>query len=951
MTEDRGFASLAKGLGALMVLAGLIAGLPAALAVAVGWPLPHGLPRLSDISSALGGQSIDDAFLVKALAVLCWLAWGQFTACVVTEMVGWRQGRGSRRVPLAGGLQPLVARLMMAATLIVHIGPRPSPPSPVLVRTVAVVHVTDAAPPAVASPTADVSPTQPVEQATKTYVVKPRDDLWRLAERHLGDGERWRELFTINQGRPQPNGGALRTPRLIRPGWILEFPADAALPADASPPAGEHPGPEASVAVPASVDPLETIPTAPDARACQAFSRPEPQAAASLPTGDHSGEMAAPSSSAPSATPEPAPPVAANPALPSGETDDPARTGLPAGLLGAGLLATGLVATLGRLRKAQQRRLPRHRAVRMAGPSAVPTEVALRRAAAGSPAGRLDLALRAFAARGMDRRSGRCPAISAVQVSPDGQMEVLLAGRLDAEPGLFEVSADSQVWTLRGDVSDAVLRDALRDVGAPVPGLVTVGALAGTTVLIDVEAAGCTSLVGDEEATSRAVRNMALELATSTWADTIDLVMVSSEPRTAFSALERVRVVSTLAEVIDDIAASAAALNDALTRIGVPTTLDARLGTDAADGWVPTVVLCDDPAADPDAFAHLLALTAGGGRGLAVIVRGDIPHAGRVIHFGRNVVEVTPPGVALAPVGPSTTQTESLEEILEAAADHDGVEPGDDIVLGPPEGAPGRPVVDMSYREHDFDVLVRLLGPVEIEGAKDPVDRRKAVEMVVYLATHPDGLDDERLKTALWPDEQAPQSSFNTTVTRARSRLGSDPDGNPHLPHLVAAGGLYRVGPRVTTDFALLERRLVAARQSIPEAAARTLRDALELVRGGPFAGVRQGYEWAYAEGLVARIELVVADAAHHLAQLALERRDPEVAHWAAAQGLLASPGDEVLYRDRMLACDLAGNPAGVEAVMDELVAVAEALEPYDTLHPETIALYERLSHRRRRTG
>jgi hypothetical protein len=52
-----------------------------------------------------------------------------------------------------------------------------------------------------------------------------------------------------------------------------------------------------------------------------------------------------------------------------------------------------------------------------------------------------------------------------------------------------------------------------------------------------------------------------------------------------------------------------------------------------------------------------------------------------------------------------------------------------------------------------------------------------------------------------------------------------------------------------------------------------------------------------------------------------------------------------------MLACDLAGNPAGVEAVMDELGAVAEALEPYDTLHPETITLYNQLSHRRRRTG
>ena len=950
MTENRGFARLAKGLGALMILAGLIVGLPAALAVTVGWPLPNGLPRLSDISSALGGQSIDDAFLLKTLAVLCWLAWGQFTACVVAEMVGWRQGRGSCRVPLAGSLQPLVARLMIAAALVVHIGPRPSPP-PVLVRTVAAVHLADTAPPAPTSITPAASPTLPVEQATKTYVVKPRDDLWRLAERHLGDGARWRELFKTNQGRPQPDGGALRSPRLIRPGWILEFPTDAAMPADASPPAGDHTAPEASVAFSAPVAVLETVPTTPDAPACPASTGPETQAAVSLPPGDHPDEIAVPLSSAPSATTAPAPLAAANPAHPSGATHDPGSPGLPAGLLGAGLLATGLVATLDRLRRAQQRRRPRHRAVRMAGPSAVPTEVALRRAAACSPAGRLDLALRAFANCGMNRRSGEGPAISAVQVGPDGQVEVLLAGRLDAEPGPFEVSADSQVWTLRGDVSDAVLRETLRDVGAPVPGLVTVGALAGTTVLIDVEAAGCTSLVGDEEATSRALRTMGLELATSTWADTIDVILVSSEPRTALSALERVRVASTLAEVIDDIAADAAALNDALTRIGAPTTLDARLGTDAADGWIPSVVLCDDPAADPSAFAHLLALAAGGGRGLAVIVRGDVPEAGRVVHFRRDVIDVTPPGVTLAPVGPSTTQTEALGEILEAAADPDGVEPGDDIVLGPADGAPRGPVVDMPYQEHDFDVLVRLLGPVEIEGAKAPVDRRKAVEMVVYLATHSDGLDDERLKTALWPDDQAPQSSFNTTVTRARSRLGTDPDGHPHLPHLVAAGGLYKVGPRVTTDFAILQRRLVAARQSTPDVAARTLRDALELVRGAPFTGVRQGYEWAYAEGLVARIELVVADAAHHLAQLALERRDPEVAHWAAVQGLLASPGDEVLYRDRMLACDLAGNPAGVEAVMDELVAVAEALEPYDTLHPETIALYERLSHRRRRTG
>jgi hypothetical protein len=52
-----------------------------------------------------------------------------------------------------------------------------------------------------------------------------------------------------------------------------------------------------------------------------------------------------------------------------------------------------------------------------------------------------------------------------------------------------------------------------------------------------------------------------------------------------------------------------------------------------------------------------------------------------------------------------------------------------------------------------------------------------------------------------------------------------------------------------------------------------------------------------------------------------------------------------------MLAADAAGNPAGVEAVLDELCQVVEALEPYDALHPETLAVYERVSRRHQAAG
>ncbi len=58
------------------------------------------------------------------------------------------------------------------------------------------------------------------------------------------------------------------------------------------------------------------------------------------------------------------------------------------------------------------------------------------------------------------------------------------------------------------------------------------------------------------------------------------------------------------------------------------------------------------------------------------------------------------------------------------------------------------------------------------------------------------------------------------------------------------------------------------------------LRRALDLLRGQPFEGVR-GYEWAFTEGTVVEAEATIADAAHRLAQVALERGDADLATWA----------------------------------------------------------------------
>src|SRR5262249_11934319 len=66
----------------------------------------------------------------------------------------------------------------------------------------------------------------------KIYVVQPpegryHESLWEIAQNHLGDGRRYREIFELNAGRLQPDGSRLTIASLIRPGWILRMPGDA----------------------------------------------------------------------------------------------------------------------------------------------------------------------------------------------------------------------------------------------------------------------------------------------------------------------------------------------------------------------------------------------------------------------------------------------------------------------------------------------------------------------------------------------------------------------------------------------------------------------------------------------------------------------------------------------------------------------------------------------------
>ncbi|GLZ03967.1 hypothetical protein Acsp03_14330 [Actinomadura sp. NBRC 104412] len=246
----RGAGDVLAGLGALLALVALLVGVPFALLTLFEPPIPDTMPGLSDLTRPIG-----DGSLIPILVALVWLAWLQLALCVIVEVYAGIRGVGvPARVPLAGATQSLVHRLVVAALLLftatttimpafggrelhqqrpvmtqaqsLHpIAASPEVPAEQPVRPVAATYTTRTA-----------TAAQPVdlerEATTKIYRVQPpegrhHESLWEIAEKCLGEGRRYKEIFALNKGHVQPDGSRLTIASLIRPGWILEMPADA----------------------------------------------------------------------------------------------------------------------------------------------------------------------------------------------------------------------------------------------------------------------------------------------------------------------------------------------------------------------------------------------------------------------------------------------------------------------------------------------------------------------------------------------------------------------------------------------------------------------------------------------------------------------------------------------------------------------------------------------------
>lgn len=897
-TRRRGRALLAL-LGALV----LVVGVPVALVLGIGNPLPSTAPSTSWLTADLtAGMMID------LLAVMVWVVWAHFVVCFLTEWRALRSGRVPRNVLLGGGSQT-VARQLVASILLLSGGaslatgmsalaaePEQTRPSaPGIVQLVDQQVVVDAL--ADAQQTAEAEAAASQDEAgrpTKHYEVKPpqgrnHDTLWDIAERTLGDPFRYKEIFALNKDRMQPDGSRLTDADLIRPGWQLQLPGDAKGPGVRSTPA---PTPDRT---------------------------PGPAGAQTgAETGARAGGVQADVSEAGGGAVGGAGGAEVREAGGSGGSDAGAWGTL---LLGGGLVLAGVARAL----TARQ------------GPFGEPDPEALDlgRSAALRRSELVDHALRSLgetrAAHGH-----RMPEVLFAYVD-DAQVVLHLARSVAADEAPvrpWSASEDGMSWTVHADEVGAPSPDA----PAPYPCLVNVAESHGFDLLVDLETApGLVSLGGDAETAREVVMAMALEMATHAWADSVQVVMAGFGDELADLRGAGVTHVTGLDEALTTARQGRERLSRVVAELGVEGVLQGRQ-RGAGDGTAPVVVFASGaPTAEQ---AREIAELCGTSRtAVSVVCVGDTPSARwRFVvdgagAFDGGVLGVRGTARRLTREGQARIEAllaEAVRRRSEGDVEAGSVRPADvaeDVrVAGARPGGP-------AYAD-DAAVRIRLLGPVDVQapGHLDPARRDMLTELVVMAALHPEGLHEAVLTSSLWP-RGVERDVVDARLADAQEWLGRDAEGRPRLS--LDADGRWHLHADVVSDYAALRAAADAAGPGELDA----LLAGLRRGEGEAFSGVH--YSWLAFAREARTSRLLATSVARRAADLAVAASSPERAEEALLLGLRLVPTAEPLWRDRLRLL-AAHAPARLDAAITEMYSV---LDRHGVRHaPETDALVAELA-------
>jgi DNA-binding SARP family transcriptional activator/nucleoid-associated protein YgaU len=937
-------ARLLRGLLALAVLLGLLGGVPWLLVRFTGWPLPHHLPSLDQLGTALA-TPLDDRKILNLLALLAWALWLLFLRDVLVEAItGAAQvagtGRGRPRPPRQRPVGPvrLVAAVLVgtiaAAVLAdslrpVTTGPSRAAPAANIAAHTPAVAVAPAHPqpvealdpagprPAVAAPgrpsivatlTAHDLTTQSLTTQGLTdgnahanaahgepgvpgwaqdapggiHRVVKGDNLWDIAHHQLGDPFRWRDIYVLNRGKPQVNGYALTDPDEIHIGWVLMLPA--ATPA----------GPPAAIAggTPVPADPPPQ--TAPPANAAPTTSAAAPATPASPPPATSLPAHRAPANPAPQRT-------AVDPPTPSrlAHSSAPAPSPHPAGRQPAPQHNehNGHNTDGGQDNDGYGVNLPSHGWVSLGLAAAIAAVAALlrlhhrrrarlhfpipvRTAAAPSP---VPATVRVVDAAGRSRLTAR-----------DGGF---LPGLAPAPPA---VAAPIGVAVGGDEIS-------LFDLPGPAVALDGPGAPAATRAVL---AAVLSTGVADELPTRPTVVTSADLLATllPPGADPVGL-----DPAHVTFDGERLLVVADTAAAITHLEQEMIHRRRLLDEMGVDTVAELNTGTRHLEFLPPYVLFTP---ADPRYTARLLAVAAhrtalhlhpvllGAADGLPVY------HAAT-----DGTLTAAPQDTALDGGRLATLAAPDLADVLAMVArvaprPETGDEPADaEAEPAAPDGEPAAaaatvalPQVPQPQPDHAGAAPVQLgvLGTVTLATPAGPISigRSGSRAVLAILAAHPRGRSFEEMAAAIHPNAD-PDSGINRVRTdlnavRSLLREATGIDGRGKFIVYDSASSRYRIDPHlITVDLWRMLTAIDRANKATDDnTCLAALRAATDCYRGD--FGDGQDWPWAIDYATTYRHQLLSAYA--RIAEI-LEADHPDQAVAALEAAIDHDPVNEELYQ------------------------------------------------------
>ncbi len=889
--EPSRFRQVATGILALLGTLAIVFGVPVALLAAFGTPWPDQKPSVEWLSTPTTGETV-----LGVLAVVVWLAWAHFVVCLVVEAVAERRKSGlAPRIPGGGiGTQGLARRLVSSIVLLAaatSVGMssasavEASAPTNVsqshlvsavleapAVQQADQAELPDGTLPAVRT-LDDATPVDIAEGVTTYYDVKPPDGrhydtLWDIADRYLGDGFRYKEIWDLNKGVTQPDGRVLQKADLIYPGWVMKLPNDA-----------KGPG-------------LKVIDHAADAK----VDEPAADVEQATPT-DEVDTGAVATEQADVATAD--------------DTGGGIHLGSWSPLFGVagGLVVAGASLALRRRRNSTpaaawwSARTPTDPDPHNPDPGSPPPGAKLRDEADLETSSWLDRALRSL---------GGAPGMPPpLRASVSGGGMAIAFDLVPDVPPPAGWSARAKVWTLDRDLAPAT--SAL----SALPGMASIGRRDdGSILMLDPESiSGVLSLDGDSETARGVALSVAIDTATHAWADDRVVTLVGFAGDVSAIGEGTIRRTDDLERVLESLDNVARFQRAACREAEARTIREARATAPAAD-WTYHLVVCSG-VPNADELSRLEALASDPQVALGVVVVGGVRDAAVRLTArpdGRISSPLHSVDVAAQVITPAAA--EALSALYEPV--HAARRISIDQLVDTLESE------QQVRAAHEAVASIRVLGPVQVEasGEVDPERVEFLTELACFLALHPAGVHANRISAALWPRGVDPQVR-DGALRQVADWLGTTAAGTPALEQ---ESGVWRLAPgAVDLDWDAFREALNRAAEDGTRRETH-MRTALDLVAGLPFSDVPMGrYGWLESMPVEGDIAMAVSLTVQACAEAAAARDDEPAARAVLAQGLALLPASEELWRSRLRLAAHFGERDDLRGVVDEMyAAIAE---------------------------